>query len=50
MLIELARDNRACVAQLFSGYPYLHRSIAAIIAGGMGDAFTLRPAEGAGTT
>jgi GNAT superfamily N-acetyltransferase len=36
MLIELAGDNRACVAPLFNGYPYLHGSIAAIIAGGMG--------------
>lgn len=39
MLIELARDNRSCVAQLFNGYPYLHGSIAAIIAGGMGKVF-----------
>jgi GNAT superfamily N-acetyltransferase len=39
MLIELATDNRSCVAQLFSGYPYLHGSIAAIIAGGMGKVF-----------
>ncbi len=39
MLIELATDNRSCVAQLFNGYPYLHGSIAAIIAGGMGTVF-----------
>src|SRR4051794_20690044 len=39
MLIELARDNRSCVAQLFNVYPYLRGSIAAIIAGGMGRVF-----------
>jgi GNAT superfamily N-acetyltransferase len=40
MLIELDRDSRACVAPLFSGYPYLHGSIAAMIEGGMGKVFT----------
>ena len=39
MLIELAIDNHSCVAPLFSGYPYLYGSIAAIIAGGMGTVF-----------
>jgi hypothetical protein len=34
MVIELDRDSRACVERLFSDYPYLHGSIAAIIAGG----------------
>jgi GNAT superfamily N-acetyltransferase len=36
MLIELDSDSRTCVAPLFRSYPYLHGSIAAIIAGGMG--------------
>jgi GNAT superfamily N-acetyltransferase len=40
MLIELATDDRACVAQLFNGYPYLHGSIAAMIEGGMGKVLT----------
>jgi GNAT superfamily N-acetyltransferase len=39
MLIELAAANRSCVAPLFSGYSYLHGSIAAIIRGGMGTVF-----------
>jgi hypothetical protein len=39
MLIELTPDKRSCVAPLFNGYPYLHGSIAAIIAGGMGTVF-----------
>jgi GNAT superfamily N-acetyltransferase len=40
MLIELDRDSRACIERLFRDYPYLHGSIAAIIAGGMGTVFT----------
>ena len=34
MLIELDRNSRAAVARLFTDYPYIHGSIAAMIVGG----------------
>jgi len=39
MLIELDRDNRACLWTLFERYPCLHGVVAAVIEGGMGKVF-----------